>query len=405
MSSYWAERQRDTNKLARKLAGKLFEQQNVTPRQLYGLSMLAWITDSFDGDNAGYISSTKIPALGNVLRSDFLGMKLSEVASITSSETRDASLETLILGHTGFTNFYKAFRNSVLIWIEEHIEMLLPLYKDAYEAKGDRERLAVVQKISNLPGIPKANHSTQLMRPEYFLTPSFFMLDLDIKFPLINGNPGVKNLLRRLKVVNSDLVSQYRAMTALYGTGGIIDAADLDQVGRNLSDFISTPGQAAKKKLLEEKDESSSTNLPLKDENDVESIRKAGTVVQRRIHNSLTNSLRRSLATLTLLEGRDDSCMFDALVCQYDDEGNDLLIEVKSSIETPGVRMAVGQLFHYWHVLHGDADPHLAVLLPERPSIRIESFLSWMGVGLLWYEGDTLCTADEWLQCIAHKAS
>ncbi len=405
MSSYWAERQRNTNKLARKIAGKLFEQQDVTPRQIYGLSMLAWITNSFDGDNAGYISSTKIPALGHVLHSNFSGMNLSEVANIASSEASDASLEALILGHTGFTNFYKAFRNSVLIWIEEHMEVLLPLYKDVYEATEDRERLAVVQRISNLPGIPKANNPTQLMRPEYFLTPSFFMLDVDIKFPLINGNPGVRNLLRRLNVVHLDLVSQYRAMTALYGTGGIVDAADLDQLGPSLSDFISTPGQGAKKKLLEEKDESSSSDLPLKDENDVESIRKSGTVVQRRIHNRLTNSLRRSLASFTLLEGRDDSCMFDVLVCRYDEEGNDLLIEVKSSIEIPSVRMAVGQLFHYWHVLHGDSDPHLAVLLPERPPLSVEYFLSWMSVGLLWYEGDTLFTADEWLQCIAHEAS
>ncbi|WP_341782746.1 hypothetical protein [Pseudomonas putida] len=405
MSNYWAERQRDTNKLARKIAGKLFEQQNVTPQQLYGLSMLAWITNSFDGDNATYISSTKIPALGYALHSDFQGLSLSEVARSVASEIGDSSLEAQVLRHTGFTNFYKAFRNSVRTWIEEHMEVLLPLYKDAYEAKGERDRLDVIRRISNLPGIPKANHPTQLMRPEYFLTPSFFMLDLDIKFPLINGNPGVRTLLRRLSVVDSGLVSQYQAMTALYGTGGIIDAADLDQLGSNLSDFISTPEQAAKKKLLEEKDEGSSTELPLKDENDVESVRKAGTVVQRRIHNRLTNSLRRSLATLTLLEGRDDSCMFDALVCQYDGEGNDLLIEVKSSVETPNIRMAVGQLFHYWHVLYEDAVPHLAVLLPERPSLKIESFLSWMGVGVLWFEGKTLCTANEWLQCVAHKES
>ncbi|MGL6001590.1 MAG: hypothetical protein ACRCZ4_05740, partial [Plesiomonas sp.] len=177
MSVDWANRQRHTNQLARKLAGYLFSQRNVTANQLYGLSKLAWITNSYEGESAAYIVSTKIPALGNVLATDFFDVPLADVANIVSSTVGDSSLHTLITGHTGFTNFYKAYRNSVLEWIEDNIDILLPLYKSAYSLKDDAGRLKIVKAIAELPGVPKANHPEQLMRPEYFLTPAFFILD------------------------------------------------------------------------------------------------------------------------------------------------------------------------------------------------------------------------------------
>lgn len=404
MSVNWAERQRHTNQLARKLAGPLFSQRNVTANQLYGLSKLAWITNSYEGEAAAYIASTKIPALGDVLVTDFSNVPLADVANIVSSKFGDPSLHTLITGHTGFTNFYKAYRNSALKWIEDNIEILLPLYKSAYSPKGNLGRLKIVEAIAELPGVPKANHPEQLMKPEYLLTPAFFILDPDVRFPLINGNEWVQNLLKKLNVADSDLVSQYKAMTGLYGTGGIRDAADLDQIRNDLPDFVTSGKKVATKKLLEEKDVISHSNLPLKDEKDIESIRKAGTTIQRRKHNKLTNMLRNSLAKFTLLEGKSDECMFDVLVKRYDGE-IDLLIEVKSSIETANIRMAVGQLFHYWYELNQGDKTHVAVLLPDRPSEGSESFLKWMNIGLLWFEGDQLCTVDSWLQCVARKAN
>lgn len=405
MSVNWAERQRRTNQLARKLAGHVFSQRNVTANQLYGLSKLAWITNSYEGDTAAYITSTKIPALSDVLATDFSNVPLANVASDASSILGDSSLYTLITGHTGFTNFYKAYRNSVLEWIEDNIHLLLPLYKSAYFPKDDNGRLKIVEAIARLPGVPKANHREQLMRPEYFLTPAFFILDPEVRFPLINGNEWVQNLLKKLNVADSDLVSQYRAMTGLYGIGGIRDAADLDQIKNDLPDFVTSGKYVAKKKLLEEKDAISDSDLPLKDEKDIESIRKAGTTTQRRIHNKLTNKLRNSLAKFTLLEGKSDDCMFDVLVKRYYGDETDLLIEVKSSIETANIRMAVGQLFHYWYELNQGEELHVAILLPEKPSEDNESFLKWMDVGLLWYEEEQLCTVDSWLQCVARKVN
>lgn len=414
MSIYWAERQRNTNRLARILANYLFSQSDqLTAKQLYGLSKLSWITDSYDGEKAGYIFSTKIPALADIVGSDFTNQSLEEVAEKVSKEVvkkvssiDEQSLCELIKGHSGFTNFYKAYRKSVFKWIEKNIDKLNILYKDAYSSKSDEDRLKIVDDLTKLPGIPKTNHSAQLMKPEYFLTPVFFMLDQDIKFPIINGSKHVRSLLKKLKVTDLKLTSQYRALIEMYGVGGIKDAADLDQLRKDLIDFLSIDGRAATKKLLEEKSILIDSELSFKDEKDVESIKEAGTVVQRRIHNQLTNKLREILKKFTLYEGTNESCMYDVLVKKFDGKSHDLLIEVKSSTEIPHIRMAVGQLFyyHYRYPLKGnDEKPLLAILLPERPAQEIEGFLKAIDVGLLWLDSNKLCTVNDWLRNIAYK--
>ena len=401
MSEEWAERQRHTHRLARCLAGYLFTRRKVTTQQLYGLSQLAWITKSHEGTAAGYISRVKIPALGNILGREFSGNpSLDQVAEIVAEEFNDNSLIELVKGHSGFTNFYGAYRKNAFSWIEDNYSTLLPLYKAAYNSKSKEARLRTVEEIAKLPKIPNPGHPEQGMKPEYFLTPAFFILDHKIQFPIINGRKNVQNLLKALNVAKSDLTSQYRAMVRLYGKGGIKDAADLDQVQGDLSDFLDTNERTALKQLFGEKN----IKLPLKDEADVEAAKKAGTVRYRRVHNQLTNKLRGSLTKFTLLEGNNDSCMFDVLVEQYDSNGNDLLIEVKSSIERPHVRMAVGQLLDYWFTLKGGKEPHLAVLLPKRPDEEVVGFLQWMRVGLMWFEGGQLCTVDDWLGHIASKS-
>lgn len=398
MSEEWAERQRHTNHLARRLAGHIFSKQEVTAQQLYGFSRLAWVTSSDRGEAATYVNSTKIPALADVMGVDFSSLTLRQVASQIAQSLDDDPLYDLVLGDSGFTNFYNSYRNSVLTWINDNFSALAPLYKSAYSAKNDNTRLKIIEAIADIPGIPQANRPDVKMRPEFFLTPAFFVLDPEIRFPLINGNRSVRKLLKELNVLNSGLLSQYKAMASLYGTGGIVDAADLDQVGGDLPDFLSTNDRPATKKLLEKKDVQDNRALPLKDESDIDVLNKAGTISQRRIHNQLTNKLIETLKIFTLLEGRNDCCMFDALVKNYDGKNNDLLIEVKSSVETPQVRMAIGQLFNYWYALKGCEDQHLAVLLPERPNKKISEFLKWLDIGLIWFESNRIRTEDEWIE-------
>ena len=240
------------------------------------------------------------------------------------------------------------------------------------------------------------------MRPECFLTPVFFMLDPQIKFPIINGNKWVRTLLAKLEVDGTDLASQYKAMASLYGQRGVEDAADLDQLGRDLPDFLDSPHRKATKQLLQRRGENE-RNLALKDELDYTAAREASTVVHRKIHNRLTNDLHDYLGQrLTIVEGIND-CKFDAMVKRYNGD-DDLLIEAKSSAELPHLRMAVGQLFNYWFQLHADKDPHLAVLMPTRPSESASQFLEWMEVGMLWFEGKALKTCTPWLVVVAEAA-
>ena len=106
------------------------------------------------------------------------------------------------------------------------------------------------------------------------MTPVLFALDPRFRFPLINGNKGVLRLLTHYKVQNASLANQYRVMVSLYGEGGIKDAADLDQAGRDLPDFLELDGKPATKQFLEKKP-TKGNKLAIKDEQDHRSLRQA----------------------------------------------------------------------------------------------------------------------------------
>ena len=396
MSENWAKRERRTNQLARAAANYLFNQRTQSSNQLYGLCKLTWITNSYEGPQAAYIESTKKPALGEIFERDYLAASMDEVAADISTIVASPAIKPLILSETGFTNFYKAYRNTAREWIDDNLDSVLPLLKSAYRLGTDTQGLKLIRKIQQFPGIPKANHEKQLMRPEYLLTPALFALDPRLRFPLINGNEGVKNLLGRLKVADAPLDDQYQSMIGLYGKGGIVDAADLDQAGRDLPDFIAINGKRPTKKLLEEKPVQGS-ELPLKDESDIQSLQRERTVVNRRIHNKLTNKLKTCLSDYTLLEGASKPAMFDVLVKDFDRKGADLLIEVKSSVEAAHIRMAIGQLFDYWFRINGNAEPRMAILVPSTPDDATKKLLQWLEIGLLWFSGEKLTSCSNWL--------
>ncbi|PSJ17497.1 hypothetical protein [Nitrosomonas supralitoralis] len=409
MSINWAERERDTNRLVRVVARHVFNTNSTSPENVFGLAKLAWITNSYEGDNPAYIESTKIPALGNALSINFAGHSLDEVAQQCVAITGSTEIGGLVRRHTGFTNFYGAYRNSVRGWIEEHHKELEQLFFAAFQATSIGDRRKLIARLECLPGIPKANHPEQLMKAEYFVTPALFSLDPDVCFPLINGNEWVQNVLVSLNVVGSSLSNQFAAMSGMIGESGISDAADLDQVGRAMGrdavDFVRTSTRAPTKRLLARKDTKTVTQLSLKDESDVDVISRSGKRVHRRLHNQLTNAFLDVMEDYLLIEGDSEDCMFDVLVKNYDGEKNDLLVETKSTTNSANIRMAVGQLYHYWYVIGGDVDEaHLAILLPSMPESRDRLFLSAMGIGVLWFECGKLVTSDDWLAHLANES-
>lgn len=294
MSELWATRQRDTNRLVRLVAPTVLTGKQVLSDQLYGLCKLTWITENPIATDAPYIKSTKIPALGDIFQRDFSGLTLDEVAALVSEILKDSTAAEVVKRHTGFTNFYKAYRNASKTWVHKNIGKLVPLFKEAYNLSSDDQGQELVGKLTRLDGISKPGHSEIKMRPAYLLTPVFFALDSRLRFPMINGNKGVQKLLRALGASKSPIETQYSRMIELYGQGGITDAADLDQAGQDLPDFIATPGTTPTKQLLGEQP-TVGDELPLKDEDDVQSIRSAQTIANKRLHNSLTNKLRQAL--------------------------------------------------------------------------------------------------------------
>jgi hypothetical protein len=402
MSELWANRQRDTNRLVRLVAPFALSRRTTSPDQLYGLCKLTWITNNSLPVDAPYILSTKIPALGEVFEEDFSGLTLPQVAARIAAALKNPDAVEIVQRHTGFTNFYKAYRNAAREWVHQNARRLKPMFRQAFNLASDDEGVDLVGQIAKLEGIAKPNNSEIKMRPQYILTSTFFALDERLRFPMINGNDGVQRLLRAIGVAKAPLRVQYNSMIELYGQGGIVDAADLDQAGHDLPDFITTPSSSPTKQLLALKP-TEGDELPLKDERDVESVQSAKTVSNRRLHNVLTNRLRAALSSFVLYEGRNKDIMFDVMVKKYNGH-DDLLIEVKSSTEIAHIRMAVGQLYSYLYRLGPERQGHLTVLLPEKPQDDVSAWLDWLDIGLLWFSDDGLCSSNDWLRSIARVA-
>ncbi len=397
MSNAWAERQRRTNKLVRQVANAVLEGP-TNGNRLYGLCKLTWITKPYESERSPYIHSTKIPALGDVLQRDFTGWSLDDVAKEVAIQLKAPDLEHLISLHTGFTNFYNAYRNSARKWILKHEHTIHVLLQRAYLLKSDSDAQQLATDIAALPGIPKTNSSNELMRPEYLLTPVCFALDPRLRFPILNGAPHVKNILQKIGATDKSISAQVQLLVQLIGQREIVDAADLDQLEQPELERLNTALQEPMSQPLALAPENGD-NLTLKDEADVQRLQQALNIAQRRAHNKITNQLRHLLASWGPLEGRAQDCLYDILIKNYDTADNDLLLEVKSSIDPAQIRMAIGQVYAYWHRLMGPSqDCHTAIVLPKHPDPKTEQLLNWLEIGLIWLEEGELYTSTEWLK-------
>jgi hypothetical protein len=187
-------------------------------------------------------------------------------------------------------------------------------------------------------------------------------------------------LLAKLGLTRSSLVEQHDGLVGLIGQAGIDDAfaldrADEEQIEKAMRRAPRSP-KLPPKQLGERHDE------------DVEFLRMADTVKMRRVHNSMTNALRRicEAAGREIEEGSQPTCLFDALVREYQGTERHLLIEVKTDHEPPMCRMAVGQLFDYRRLHVDRATIDLGVLFPARPSKEALAFLAYVGVKALWFD-------------------
>jgi hypothetical protein len=402
MSENWAKRERHTQQLISAVADHVLASANVTADQIYGLCQLTWLTRNHEVDDAPYIWSTKLPglvsALGETVSEDSLDDAAREVADILG-EPKAASW---VRRHTGFTMFYAAYRKSVLGWIGSNRKAIVDIVRDARALTTDEQGEAIARKIEKLPPIPKANHPHLGMRPEYVMTPLVFSLDPRLRFPVVNGRDGVRKLLAKHKVKNATLVQQVRVMTALIGTPGVRDAADLDAAcGGGYLHELATSGDTSgtvTPLLIKPTDDKT---LPLKDEDDHVAIATGLEQTKRRLHNRMTNRLKALFANYTLIEGVDTRARFDVMLKKYNNDG-DLLVEVKSSAEDAHVRMAIGQLYAYAHHISPGFELDLAIVLPERPANHLRALLDSLDIGCMWFDSEKLERLDTDDQALRH---
>lgn len=389
----WGKRQLRTQKLVR-LCTEYLLNKKIDGNHIYGLCMLTWITNSYDAKQGSYIRSTKLPALSKIFNQDFLnypdqkkvGYKISE---LTGGEINE--INKLINEGTGYTNFYKAFRKSSEKWVDDNIQVLKSLITKGFYMNDDEVAYDIAKTISSLPKIPKGNNAPGAMNPESLLSPLFFSLDYNLRFPLINGNKGVVKLLKQLKVHNEDLVLQLKTVMDLIGQGDIRNSIDIDRLGGDLPDFVELNGDKPKRKKLIPKD---SKDLILKDEDDVKIIMNSLSRTAKRLHNQMTNLLYEELENYDLHEGNTHENRFDVLVKDIKN-GIDVLIEVKTSSKVADVRMAIGQLLDYSRQLPNRKNTHLSVFIPEKPSKHIIDFIKYYSYNVMWLDGNEIYSNNE----------
>ena len=383
MSSEWKDRQRRTNRLVRFCFEYIVLTGGLTPENIRALCHLTWITKGDELTSIAYIESAKKPALETIFRTDYSGFSLQRIAEDIESKT-DADREflfELVGNHTGFTNYYNAYRNSCLRWIRKYFKRIGPMVGSAHSLASHADASKLAAAIDRLPRIPNPSAS-QSMAPANLLTPLFFSLDERLRFPIINKADHITALLRTLGVRSSNLVDRHNALVGLIGEGEIGDAVDLDCM-RGLP-AESSPAASA-----------SGSPLTLKDEADYQVLKKNTSIKAKRIHNSLTNALVKYAEAneLVIDQGGDNSCRYDALLKGFP-VGEDLLIEAKSSTERADVRMAIGQLYDYHRLIPDGDSTSKGVLLPSVPDDEVKALLGYAGVYLLYFSGSDLIA--EW---------
>lgn len=131
--------------------------------------------------------------------------------------------------------------------------------------------------------------------------------------------------------------------------------------------------------------------LAARDASDIEAVYRGGVVTVCRLHNEMTNRVRELCGSrLVARQGSSADCLFDVLIERYDEDGRDLLIEVKSTLDRGSLRLAVGQLLDYRRGVGRPDATDLAVLLPSPPDPDAVAFLRDVGVKPLWFSDGTL---------------
>jgi hypothetical protein len=388
----WVDRERRTSRLIRACYQAYWPKKGLPSADLvYSLCQLTWITKGmteWGHDVTDNTAAVVAPALSRLVGVDLKAETHQDLSRALRMAKAPGAIVKLAAHPIGIVNFYAGFRRIAYRWVKRHLKEIAPLLRTVSEATRRADLHATYAALDKLRSLPRPRGGNG--SPSSLLTPVLACLHAPGRAPIINGRKVW--LLKKLGLASSSLEEQYDGLVGLIGQAGMSDAFDLDVAGEDEID------KAMKKRPKATKNPRKPTNgsekptkpsKPLSERNDEDLVylRSVDTVKMGRLHNKMTNSLRRicNNAGLAVEEGSEKTCLYDALIRAYRGSERHLLVEVKTDDAQPLCRMAVGQLHDYRRQLGDRAAIDLGVLLPGKPTKDALSFFEYVGVQVMWF--------------------
>ena len=383
----WYETHQNTAALLRAVTASLVVDK-LSGDEIWQLMRLTWITRNVHGVSPNHWQTLKVPALASLF-----GKRVDirdDLATSIRVMGLPAKVESAAIPETGAVNVRLVWRNAARQWCNENRNALRGIIRAAMRrGMSQEERIALAARIEELPNIPSPNDKANA-RAVLAVSPVVAFLDLQRRFPIINGRPEVTQLLAKLGLANSGLEDQVRHLTGLIGQFGIEDAFLLDIFAKEIGELATEAGPAEPRKSEHEGEQ----QLPDYDIDERHATQKATSAVYRKRHNKMTEAVKQLFAGYELVTSYDHDCNYDVRVKDYDRKSRDLLIEAKPDPDKGAIRIAIGQLLEYRRFVHRPAATDLAVLTISPPSKSHVELLEELQITAIWYTDETCHRVD-----------
>jgi len=331
-------------------------------KRIFGLIRFTWLGDKAKLDGYNLIFNKEYQSLDDVIDSE-----------------KDVQLKKIFSKETGFTNFYKAYRNTAYEWAVRNSNILVKVYKLGLNIQKDYDIIQIAKFIENFPTIPKANYPRIRMTSESLLTPLLACIDPTSRFPIVNKNHSVKELHQMMGITNLTLSEKTHDLLEIMTENKIKDSLYLDVYSK----------EAIKKKIKRVKQEVKKVSKELlpKDDTDVKYIISENRRVVVRNHRKIEKILLAycSKKKIEIEEGVYSKLKFDAILRKYKNK-TDLLVEIKGSNKVTEIRLALGQVLDYGFDFK-NTNTDLAILLPKKPDNKYLQIAKELDIKVLWLNG------------------
>jgi hypothetical protein len=350
---------------------------------LWNLIRLTWITVHGQEPMPDNWKGLKVPALAHLFKRN--AVVLSSLGATIDALDLPLPVSETARKSTGMVNFRNTWRNSCRDWCAEHRTSLIGILRNARTLpQNDDARYKLAARIDAMPEVPSPNGAIHVGAAAT-LTPIIACLDPSMRFPIVNGRDGVKDLLRALNLSSGDLERQVKGLINLIRQFGIEDAFMLDVLAGEIAEFA--PSSIPEEETTAGEEEGS--DLPYLDEDERSATIQSKTIRYRNRHNRMTGRLKSLFRKYSLKQGTQAHCRYDVLVKDYDNCGRDILIEAKPDPDRGAIRIAIGQLLDYRRHLPNRLATDLATLTILEPPESYTELLFDLQISALWFTDET----------------